>query len=362
MYTGPLRSLIDELGRLPGIGPKSAQRIAFHVLKVPSEDARRLADAIVAVKERTTLCEICFNVAEGGALCAVCSDDRRDPDVVCVVEDPRDIVAVERTGFKGRYHVLGGALSPLDGIGRDQLRLQELLDRVEQGAIREAIVCTNPTIEGEATAMQVAKELRPLRRHGLAPGQWTARRRRPRIRRRADARARPRGSPAPGGADAAPSSKSVTRSRSNWPMRIAIVGATGQVGVVLRSILAERRFPVDSMRYLASARSAGTTLPWADTEVVVEDAETADLSGIDFALCSAPASVSRELAPRLAAAGAIGHRQLLGLAHGSRRAPRRPRGQRRGAARPSPRASWPTRTAPPWWPSRSSSPCTTRPA
>jgi recombination protein RecR len=162
MYTGPLRSLIDELGRLPGIGPKSAQRIAFHLLKVPDEDARRLADAIVAVKERTTVCDVCFNVAEGGALCAVCSDDRRDAEVVCVVEDPRDIVAVERTGFKGRYHVLGGALSPLDGIGRDQLRLQELLDRVEQGAIREAIVCTNPTIEGEATAMQVAKELRPF--------------------------------------------------------------------------------------------------------------------------------------------------------------------------------------------------------
>ncbi len=129
---------------------------------MPGEDALRLADAIVMVKERTTLCEICFNVAEGGALCAVCSDDRRDPEVVCVVEDPRDIVAVERTGFKGRYHVLGGALSPLDGVGREQLRIQELLDRVGQGAIREAIVCTNPTIEGEATAMQVAKELRPF--------------------------------------------------------------------------------------------------------------------------------------------------------------------------------------------------------
>jgi len=162
MYTGPLRSLIDELGRLPGIGPKSAQRIAFHILKVPGEDAHRLADAIVAVKERTTLCEVCFNVAEGGALCAVCSDARRDPEVLCVVEDPRDIVAVERTGFTGRYHVLGGALSPLDGIGREQLRLRELLDRVRDGTIREAIVCTNPTIEGEATAMLVARELTPL--------------------------------------------------------------------------------------------------------------------------------------------------------------------------------------------------------
>jgi recombination protein RecR len=162
MYTGSLRSLIDELGRLPGIGPKSAQRIAFHVLKVPSEDARRLADAIIAVKERTTLCAICFNVAEGGELCAVCSDDRREPETICVVEDPRDIVAVERAGFKGRYHVLGGALSPLDGIGREQLRLQELLDRIGEGVIKEAIVGTNPTIEGEATAMLVAREVTPL--------------------------------------------------------------------------------------------------------------------------------------------------------------------------------------------------------
>ena len=162
MFTGPLRSLIDELGRLPGIGPKSAQRLAFHILKVPGDDARRLADAIVAVKERTTLCGVCFNVAESGALCAVCTDDRRDPEVLCVVEDQRDIVAVERAGFTGRYHVLGGALSPLDGIGREQLRLRELVERVRTGTIREAIVCTNPTLEGEATAMLVAKELAPL--------------------------------------------------------------------------------------------------------------------------------------------------------------------------------------------------------
>jgi recombination protein RecR len=163
MYTGPLRTLIDELGRLPGIGPKSAQRIAFYLLKVPNEDARRLSDAIVAVKERTTLCDVCFNVAEGGALCAVCSDDRREPEVICVVEDPRDIVAVERTGqFHGRYHVLGGALNPLDGIGPDQLKVRELLARIDEGVIREAIVCTNPTIEGEATAMYVARLLTPL--------------------------------------------------------------------------------------------------------------------------------------------------------------------------------------------------------
>ena len=163
MFTEPLRKLIDELGRLPGIGPKSAQRIAFYVLKVPNEDARRLSDAIIAVKERTTLCEQCFNVAEGGALCAICSDGRRDDSLLCVVEDPRDIVAVERTGmFTGRYHVLGGALNPLEGIGPDQLKVRELLSRIDGGVIREAIVCTNPNLEGEATAMYVARLLTPL--------------------------------------------------------------------------------------------------------------------------------------------------------------------------------------------------------
>ena len=163
MFTGPLRALIDELGRLPGIGPKSAQRIAFHILKVPAEDAHRLSDAIVAVKERTTLCDRCFNVAEGGALCAVCTDDRREDAVLCVVEDPRDIVAVERTGqYNGRYHVLGGALNPLEGIGPDQLKVRELLARIDEGVIREVIVCTNPNLEGEATAMYVARLLTPL--------------------------------------------------------------------------------------------------------------------------------------------------------------------------------------------------------
>ena len=163
MYTGPLRSLIDELGRLPGVGPKSAQRIAFHLLKVPAEDALRLSSAIVAVKERTTLCNRCFNVAEGGQLCAVCSDDRRDASTVCVVEDPRDIVAVERTQqFKGRYHVLQGALNPLEGVGPDQLRVKELLARVDQEEVKEVILCTNPNLEGEATAMYLAKLLGPL--------------------------------------------------------------------------------------------------------------------------------------------------------------------------------------------------------
>jgi recombination protein RecR len=163
VYTGPLRALIDELGRLPGIGPKSAQRIAFYILKVPKEDAQRLSDAIAAVKERTTLCERCFNVAEDGALCSVCSDDRRDDTVLCVVEDPRDIVAVERTGqFHGRYHVLGGALNPLEGVGPDQLKVRELLSRIDEGLITEVIVCTNPNLEGEATAMYVARLLTPL--------------------------------------------------------------------------------------------------------------------------------------------------------------------------------------------------------
>ena len=163
MYTGSLRALIDELGRMPGIGPKSAQRIAFYLLKVPDEDARRLAASIVAVKERTTLCERCFNVAEAGGLCEVCSDDRRDPATVCVVEDPRDIVAVERTQrFKGRYHVLHGALSPLEGIGPEQLRIRELLERVGTEGIKEAILCTNPNLEGEATAMYLARLLSPL--------------------------------------------------------------------------------------------------------------------------------------------------------------------------------------------------------
>jgi recombination protein RecR len=163
MYTGSLRALIDELGRLPGIGPKSAQRIAFFVLKVPGEDARRLADAIVAVKERTTLCERCFNVAESGNLCDVCADTRRDRHVVCVVEDPRDIVAVERTRqFRGRYHVLHGALNPLEGVGPDQLRVRELVARVDAEGITEAILCTNPNLEGEATAMYLARLLAPL--------------------------------------------------------------------------------------------------------------------------------------------------------------------------------------------------------
>jgi recombination protein RecR len=162
MFVGPLQSLVDELGRLPGIGPKSAQRIAFHLLKVAPEDAHRLADSIVAVKEKVTLCPRCFNVAEGD-LCAICTDTRRDGALLCVVEDPRDIVAVEKTlEFRGRYHVLQGALSPIEGIGPEQLRVRELLERLDPEGITEVILCTNPNLEGEATAMYVARLLKPL--------------------------------------------------------------------------------------------------------------------------------------------------------------------------------------------------------
>jgi recombination protein RecR len=159
---GPLRSLVDELGHLPGIGPKSAQRIAFHLLKVSSDDAMRLAEAIVAVKEKVTSCSICFNVAEGD-LCEFCSDPRRDASSLCVVEDPRDIVAVEKTReFRGRYHVLQGALNPIEGIGPEQLRVRELMSRLQDDEVTEIILCTNPNLEGEATAMYLARLLVPL--------------------------------------------------------------------------------------------------------------------------------------------------------------------------------------------------------
>ncbi len=162
LYTQPLQVLIDELGRLPGVGPKSAQRIAFYLLRVPQEDAARLAQAIVEMKERTTLCTRCFNVAEG-ELCGVCADPQRDGGLLCVVEDPRDIVAVERTNeHRGRYHVLHGALNPMEGIGPDQLRVRELLGRIDAEQVEEVILCTNPNLEGEATAMYLAKLLTPL--------------------------------------------------------------------------------------------------------------------------------------------------------------------------------------------------------
>jgi len=162
VYAPPVQSLIDELGRLPGVGPKSAQRIAFHLLKLPEEDATRLARAITEAKERVSFCRRCFNVCEGEE-CGICGDHRRDPSIVCVVEEPRDVVAVEKTGeFRGRYHVLQGAISPLEGIGPDQIRVRELLTRLGTEEIAEVILCTNPNIEGEATAMYLARLLKPL--------------------------------------------------------------------------------------------------------------------------------------------------------------------------------------------------------
>ena len=170
MYAGPVQDLIDELGRLPGIGPKSAQRIAFHLLKLSKDDALRLARSITEVKDRIVFCSRCFNIAERAerldgpeALCSICADDRRDPAVVCVVEEPRDVVAIEKTReFRGRYHVLQGAISPIEGIGPDQLRVKELLKRLEAEPITEIILCTNPNVEGEATAMYLANLLKPL--------------------------------------------------------------------------------------------------------------------------------------------------------------------------------------------------------
>jgi recombination protein RecR len=166
MYAAPVQNLIDELGRLPGVGPKSAQRIAFYLLKTPSEDALRLAQAITVVKENVSWCHRCFNVAEGigeAVECDLCTDIRRDTTLLCVVEEPRDIVAVEKTReYRGRYHVLQGAISPIDGIGPDQLRIRELLARIEHESVVEVILCTNPNIEGDATAMYLASLLRPL--------------------------------------------------------------------------------------------------------------------------------------------------------------------------------------------------------
>ncbi len=161
-YTAPVQALIDELGRLPGIGPKSAQRIAFHLLKLPTEDANRLAHAIREAKDKVRFCDRCFNVAEG-PLCPICSDDRRDPTIICVVEESRDIVAIEKTGeFRGRYHVLLGVMNPLEGIGPEQLKVRELLLRLEPEGVEEIIVCTNPNTEGEVTAMYLARMLKPL--------------------------------------------------------------------------------------------------------------------------------------------------------------------------------------------------------
>lgn len=161
MYSAPIQDLIDEFGRLPGIGPKSAQRIVFHLLRVPTTEAHRLSDAIVEAKARVRFCESCFNLSEAPE-CNICANDQRDPHVLCVVEDARDVVAVERTNeFAGRYHVLQGCINPIEGIGPEQLRIAELVRRITETNVTEVIVCTNPTIEGEATAMYLARLLSP---------------------------------------------------------------------------------------------------------------------------------------------------------------------------------------------------------
>ena len=168
MFAGPIQDLIDELARLPGIGPKSAQRVAFHLLKVPAQDVRRLSDAIVEAKEKVRLCQMCFNLADEN-LCGYCADPRRDRTVICVVQEPPDVIALERTReFRGLYHVLQGAISPIEGIGPEDLRVAELLERIRgtgepgEARVEEIILATNPNIEGEATAMYLARLLTPI--------------------------------------------------------------------------------------------------------------------------------------------------------------------------------------------------------
>ncbi|MDH5373570.1 MAG: recombination mediator RecR, partial [Acidimicrobiia bacterium] len=162
MFEGPIQRLIDELARLPGVGQKSAQRLAFHLLNVEGVDAQRLASAITDMRDQVRSCSRCFNVT-GAEECSICRDLRRDPTIVCVVERPQEIVVIEKTQeFRGRYHVLGGSLSPIDGIGPGQLRISELAERIPNEGIRELIVATNPTIEGDTTAMYLARELKPL--------------------------------------------------------------------------------------------------------------------------------------------------------------------------------------------------------
>jgi len=162
MYEGIIQELIDELGRLPGIGPKSAQRIAFHVVQSERVDVARLVEVLQLVKEKVKFCAQCFNVAEEDE-CRICRDPRRDNSSICVVEESKDVVAIERTReFRGKYHVLGGAISPIDGIGPEQLRIRELLTRLSDSAITEVIIATDPNLEGEATATYLARTIKPL--------------------------------------------------------------------------------------------------------------------------------------------------------------------------------------------------------
>ncbi len=158
----PVERVIEEFSRLPGIGPKTASRLAFYLLRAPKDQPRQLAEALLELRERITFCQVCYNISETSP-CAVCADDTRDHGLICVVEEPLDVVAVERTReFRGVYHVLHGVISPVDGIGPEDLKIEPLLDRVRQGGVREVIVATNPNMEGEATAMYLARLLAPL--------------------------------------------------------------------------------------------------------------------------------------------------------------------------------------------------------
>ena len=162
MYEGAVQDLIDELGRLPGIGPKGAQRIAFHLLATETVDVERLAATLIRVKSEVKFCSVCGNVAEAD-VCRICGDERRDRSIICVVEEPKDVVAIERTReFRGRYHVLGGAISPIDGIGPDDLRIRELLTRLRDGVVTELVLATDPNLEGEATATYLARLINPM--------------------------------------------------------------------------------------------------------------------------------------------------------------------------------------------------------
>ncbi len=162
MYEGAVQDLIDELGRLPGVGPKSAQRIAFHLLAADPVDVRRLADALTEVKARVRFCDVCGNVTEEET-CRVCRDPRRSPAVICVVEEPKDVVAIERTReFRGKYHVLGGAINPIENVGPDDLRIAELMTRLADGTVQEVILAMDPNVEGEATATYLSRMLGPM--------------------------------------------------------------------------------------------------------------------------------------------------------------------------------------------------------
>jgi recombination protein RecR len=164
VYAPPVQRLITELSKLPGVGGRTAQRLAFHILRAEQDEAMALVDAIREVKERIGLCQICFNLADGPT-CRICADERRDPELICVVEEPADVISIERTHeFSGRYHVLGGALSPIDGIDPEDLKIVELYERLRSGAVREVVIATNPTTTGEATALHIAGAMR-----GLAP-------------------------------------------------------------------------------------------------------------------------------------------------------------------------------------------------